>query len=41
MDEGLDIVGGMTENHLMTLDLRRQNKTGKDISEEIGLSLVK
>ena len=23
MDEGMDIVGGMTENHLMTLDLRK------------------
>ena len=26
MDEGMDIVGGMTENHLMTLDLRRTGK---------------
>lgn len=32
MDEGMDIVGGMTENHLMTLDLRRTGKTGKDMA---------
>ena len=32
MDEGMDIVGGCTENHLMTLDLRKFNKTGKDIA---------
>ena len=37
MDEGLDIVGGMTENHLMTLDLRRQNKTGKDMANVLEL----
>ena len=44
MDEGLDIVGGMTENHLMTLDLRRQNKTGKDIAnvlEKVGITANK
>lgn len=32
MDEAMDIVGGMTENHLMTLDLRKLNKTGKDMA---------
>lgn len=32
MDNGLDIVGGMTENHLMTLDLRKTGKTGKDMA---------
>ena len=32
MDEAMDIVGGETENHLMTLDLRRLNKTGKDMA---------
>lgn len=32
MDEGMDIVGGMTENHLMTLDLRKTGKTGKDMA---------
>ena len=31
IDNGLDIVGGMTENHLMTLDLRKTGKTGKDM----------
>ena len=32
IDNGLKIVGGMTENHLMTLDLRGTGKTGKDIA---------
>ena len=44
IDEGLDIVGGMTENHLMTLDLRRQGKTGKDIAnvlEVVGITANK
>lgn len=44
MDEGLDIVGGMTENHLMTLDLRRKNKTGKEIAnvlEKVGITANK
>ena len=35
--EGLDIVGGGTENHLMTLDLRKLNKTGKDIANVLEL----
>ena len=30
MDRGFTIVGGMTENHLMTLDLRDKGITGKD-----------
>lgn len=37
MDEGLDIVGSGTENHLMTLDLRKLNKTGKDIANVLEL----
>ena len=37
MDEGMDIVGGCTENHLMTLDLRKHNKTGKDIANVLEL----
>lgn len=44
MDEGLDIVGGMTENHLMTLDLRRTGKTGKDMAnvlEKVGITANK
>ena len=44
LDEGLDIVGGMTENHLMTLDLRRTGKTGKDIAnvlEDVGITANK
>lgn len=44
MDEGMDIVGGCTENHLMTLDLRRFNKTGKDIAnvlEKVGITANK
>ena len=44
MDEGMDIVGGMTENHLMTLDLRRTGKTGKDMAnvlEKVGITANK
>ncbi len=44
MDEGLDIVGGMTENHLMTLDLRKTGKTGKDMAnvlERVGITANK
>lgn len=37
MDEGMDIVGGMTENHLMTLDLRKTGKTGKDMANILEL----
>jgi len=42
--EGVDIVGDKTENHLMTLDLRKLNKTGKDVAnmlEEIGITANK
>lgn len=44
MDNGLDIVGGMTENHLMTLDLRKTGKTGKDMAnvlERVGITANK
>lgn len=44
MDNGLDIVGGMTENHLMTLDLRKTGKTGKDMAnvlEIVGITANK
>ena len=44
MDEGMDIVGGTTENHLMTLDLRRTGKTGKDMAnvlEKVGITANK
>lgn len=37
MDEAMDIVGGCTENHLMTLDLRKYNKTGKNIADVLEL----
>lgn len=37
LDENMDIVGGMTENHLMTLDLKRQGKTGKDMANVLEL----
>ena len=30
MDRGFNIIGGMTENHLMTVDLRDKGITGKD-----------
>ena len=38
INEGLDIVGGGTENHVMTLDLRKQNKTGKDVANVLELA---
>lgn len=44
MEEGIDIVGGNTQNHLMTLDFRKLNKTGKDIAnllEEVGITANK
>ena len=44
MDEGIDIVGGQSENHLMTIDLRKLNKTGKDVAnmlERIGITANK
>ena len=44
MDNGLDIVGGMTENHLMTLGLRKTGKTGKDMAnvlERVGITANK
>ena len=44
MDEGIDIVGGESENHLMTIDLRKLNKTGKDVAnmlERIGITANK
>lgn len=44
IDEAMDIVGGCTENHLMTLDLRKYNKTGKDIAnvlEVVGITANK
>lgn len=44
MDEAMDIVGGCTENHLMTLDLRKYKKTGKDMAnvlEKVGITANK
>ena len=44
MEEGVDIVGSGTENHLMTVDLRKFDKTGKDIAnvlEEVGITANK
>lgn len=37
IDEAMDIVGGCTENHLMTLDLRKYKKTGKDMANILEL----
>ncbi len=42
--QGIDIVGSDTENHLMTVDLRKLDKTGKDIAnelEEVGITANK
>ena len=44
IEEGMDIVGGYTENHLMTLDLRKLNKTGKEMTnvlERVGITANK
>ena len=44
LDNGMDIVGGMTENHLITLDLRKTGKTGKDMAnilERVGITANK
>lgn len=44
MDEGIDIVGNGTENHLMTVNLIKLDKTGKDVAnelEEIGITANK
>ena len=41
---GIDIVGRKSENHVMTIDLRRLNKTGKDVAnllEEVGITANK
>ena len=44
MDEGVEILGGMTENHLMIVDLRKTGKTGKDMAnvlERVGITANK
>ena len=44
LDNGMELVGGMTENHLMILDLRNTGKTGKDMAnvlEIVGITANK
>lgn len=44
IDNGLDIVSGGTDNHLMTLDLRKTGMTGKDVAnwlEEVHITANK
>ena len=44
LDNGMEIVGDMTQNHLMTLDLRKTGKTGKDMAnvlERVGITANK
>ena len=44
INNGIDIVGGKSENHVMTIDLRRLEKTGKDVAnllEEVGITANK
>ncbi len=44
VDNGLDVVSGGTDNHLMTLDLRKIGRTGKDIAnllEEVHITANK
>ena len=38
ISQGLDVVGGGTENHVLTLDLRKLNKTGKDVANILELA---
>ncbi|MBE7712023.1 MAG: serine hydroxymethyltransferase [Cyanobacteria bacterium SIG31] len=44
LDNGMNIIGGMTENHLMILDLRGTGKNGKDMAnilERVGITANK
>ena len=44
INNGIDIVGGKSENHVMTIDLRRIGKTGKDVAnllETVGITANK
>lgn len=44
IDNGINILGGMTENHLMVIDLRNTGKTGKDMAnvlERVGITANK
>lgn len=44
IEEGIDIVGNGTENHVMTIDLRKTDKTGKDaanVLEKVGITANK
>ena len=44
IDNGLDVVSGGTDNHLLTLDLRKVGKTGKDVAnllEEVHITANK
>ncbi len=44
INNGIDIVGGKSENHVMTIDLRKLNRTGKDVAnllEEVGITANK
>lgn len=44
IDENIDIVGNGTENHVMTIDLRKTGRTGKDVAnllERVGITANK
>ena len=44
LDENIDIVGNGTDNHVMTIDLRKTGKTGKDVAnllERVGITANK
>ncbi len=44
LEEGIDLVSGGTDNHLMLLDLRKLNVTGKDAEhnlDEVGITVNK
>jgi len=40
MDEGLDVVSGGTDNHLLLLDLRKKNATGKRAEQALGRAFI-
>jgi glycine hydroxymethyltransferase len=36
IDSGIDVVTGKTDNHIVLMDLRSKNLTGKDIEKALG-----
>ena len=40
LNRGIDLVSGGTENHLLLIDLRKKNLTGKEIEKALGLAHI-